>query len=65
MTLRLPVPSPSECDGLASDLTHAEMFSGGDPERVAIRSGYPTRCSARARDGYKALPGSRPEYRTP
>ena len=33
--LRLPVPSQSEGDGLASDLTHAQMFSGGDPERVA------------------------------
>jgi len=36
------VPSQSEGDGLASDLTHAQSLSGGDPEQVAIRPGYPT-----------------------
>jgi hypothetical protein len=35
-TLRLPVPSRSEGDGLAPDMTHAQSACGGDPERVPV-----------------------------
>ena len=43
----LPLPSQRGDDGLASALTHAQSLSDADPERVAIRPGYPTltRCS--------------------
>jgi len=41
-TLRLPVPSQSEGDGLAYDLTHAQSLIGGDPEPVAVRPDHPT-----------------------
>lgn len=51
MTARLPVPSQPEGDGLASDVTHTQSLSGGDPERVAIRPGYPTRPDPHATDG--------------
>ena len=40
VTIRLQEPSQSEGDGLAS-ANCAEMFSGGDPERVARWSGHP------------------------
>jgi hypothetical protein len=43
-TLRLPAPNQSEGDGLASDLTRTEMFSGrilrGSPSDPATRSRY-------------------------
>jgi len=41
VTLRLPVPSQPEGDGLASDLTHAQSLSGGDPELVTVRTRLP------------------------
>ena len=42
VTLRLPVRSQSDFDGLASHLAHAQMLSGGDPERVSLRPSHPT-----------------------
>jgi len=43
VTLRLPEPSPSEADGLASDLTYPLSLSDANTARVANRPGYPNR----------------------
>ena len=41
VTLRIPVPSQSEGDGLASDLTHPLSLSDASTAWVANRPGYP------------------------
>jgi hypothetical protein len=67
VTIRLPEPSQSEGNGLASDLTHAQSLSGGDTERVTVEPGYPTptQCSCRRwRIGVAGIPECRmPEPR--
>jgi hypothetical protein len=66
VTLRLPMPSKSEGDGLASDLIHAQSLSawrilrGLSPAPVTR-----PRRSAHATDGLKVLPGSPADYRIP
>jgi len=55
------MPSQSEGDGVASDLTHAQRFSDANTERITVRPGYstPMKCSyQRSRQGVT-------EYRMP
>jgi len=59
------MPSQSEGDGVASDLTHAQRFSDANTERITVRPGYstPTKCSyQRSRQG---VTGIHTEYRMP